>query len=141
MRTTPPQRTTDSGTGCTPGPDASNTVHRLSSLKTNAGRLAAVAGTGVLAVWAIVMFVPGHQTAPGAAQETDSKAVVDAVRRLTSLPGDETPTVFTVGKSDDVTKSAFFRDARAGDKVLIYKRHDRAILYRPSENKIIRSRR
>lgn len=65
------------------------------------------------------------------------KALIDEVGEKIELPQNETPTIATV---TDVTKLAdqpFFRNAKNGDKVMIFGSTKEAILYRPSIHKII----
>ena len=71
------------------------------------------------------------------AQEENQK-VIDAVGKLALLPEGETPTIATVTDSNKLkSQQAFFAKAADGDKVLIYTQALKAIMYRPSENKII----
>lgn len=53
------------------------------------------------------------------------------------LPTDETPTLATVTDPDKLKNQSFFDQAIRDDKVLIYNQAKRAILYRPSLDKII----
>lgn len=62
---------------------------------------------------------------------------VAAVSELMELPAGETPTLATVTEREKLTTQTFFKYAENGDKVLIYLQSRRAILYRPSSNKII----
>lgn len=59
------------------------------------------------------------------------------VGQLIKLPQDEVPTVATVVDADKLRDQPFFADAQDGDRVLMYAEASKAILYRPSENKII----
>lgn len=59
------------------------------------------------------------------------------VGQLIQLPSDEVPTVATVVDADKVKSQAFFASAQNGDKVLVYSKASKAILYRPSTKKII----
>ncbi|MBX4199171.1 hypothetical protein KW800_02810 [Candidatus Parcubacteria bacterium] len=67
---------------------------------------------------------------------TPDKVIVE-VSKLASLPTDETPVVSTVTDLLPLKGQAFFVDAALGDKVLIFEKAKKAILYRPSADKII----
>jgi len=68
-------------------------------------------------------------------QEADR--LVEEVGKLIVLPEDERPTIATVTDVDAVKDQPFFSKAQNGDKVLIYTSARKAILYRPSENRIL----
>ncbi len=71
------------------------------------------------------------------AQEENQK-IITAVGKLALLPEGETPTIATVTDAGKLKSAqAFFAKAADGDKVLIYTQALKAIMYRPSENKII----
>lgn len=70
-----------------------------------------------------------------AQQETDK--LVSDIGKLMVLPTGETPTVATVTDITKLTDQSFFKDAQNGDKLLAYTIAKKAILYRPSSNKII----
>lgn len=59
------------------------------------------------------------------------------VGKLIALPSDEKPTIATVSDVEKVKEQAFFKNAQNGDKVLIYTNAKKAILYRPSEKKVV----
>src|SRR3989338_7950708 len=63
--------------------------------------------------------------------------LVEKVDKIIRLPTDETPVIDTVNDVNQYQSQVFFRNAKNGDKVLVYKETRRAFLYRPSENKII----
>lgn len=71
------------------------------------------------------------------AQKEEAKALVAKVGALISVPSDEQPTIATVTDPEKLKSQAFFAAAKIGDKVLIFTVAKKAILYRPSENKII----
>lgn len=63
--------------------------------------------------------------------------LIEEVGKIIALPQGETPTVATVTDLEKVKNQAFFANAQNGDKVLIFANAKKAILYRPSEKKII----
>lgn len=78
-----------------------------------------------------------QQTDPTAQVREENKQLVDKVGKLLVLPSDEEPTIATVSDLTKLKNQAFFAKAQFGDKVLIYNRAKKAILYRPSNNQII----
>lgn len=70
-----------------------------------------------------------------AKEEVDS--TVKAVSKLMVLPQGEVPTAATVSDPAKLKDQPFFANSISGDKVLIYTNAHKAILYRPSINKII----
>ena len=70
------------------------------------------------------------------AQE-ENKALVAKVGQLIVLPEGEEPTVATVNEPEKLKDQPFFANAKQGDKVLIYTKAKKAILYRTAENKIV----
>lgn len=67
----------------------------------------------------------------------EAKKIVDKISKFYNLPSDETPNVATVLDVTKLQDQPFFKNAKNDDKVLIYQKAQIAILYRPSENKII----
>lgn len=76
-------------------------------------------------------------TNPTAAAQEDAAATIIAVGKLMQLPSGETPTVAIVQDITKLRDQTFFSTAKNGDKVLIYTVSRKAIIYRPSTNKII----
>jgi hypothetical protein len=74
---------------------------------------------------------------PQAAAQQEARQLVAAVGKIMLLPTDEDPTVATVTDRERLQNQSFFANAANGDKVLIYLKTKKAILYRPSSNKII----
>ncbi len=102
--------------------------------------------TGVLIVALVVLAgttfyfysqVNTLKTDPQKAAQEESKALIAKVGNLIVLPEGEEPTVATVTDPEVLKDQAFFAKAQKGDKVLIYANARKAILYSPSENKII----
>lgn len=99
----------------------------------------ALVGLGAGGIYGIVKQKPewlGIKTQSQQAQE-EVKKLLDEVGKLIELPPDETPTVATVSDASKVKDQPFFKNAKVGDKVIVYSNSKKAILYRPSENKII----
>ena len=78
---------------------------------------------------------PGH-TAEQA--KIDARELKDKVSKLMQLP-DEDATIATVQDASKLSGQEFFKDSKNGDKVLIFTAAKKAVIYRPSENKIINS--
>lgn len=76
-------------------------------------------------------------TNPNLFATEEAKKYVAQVAKLMILPSGETPTLATVNDKDKLKGQAFFANAQNGDKVLIYTTAKKAILFRPSANKII----
>ncbi len=78
-----------------------------------------------------------QQADPQAEAKKQSQELIGKVGQLIVLPKDEEPTIATVSDLDKLAGQEFFANAQLGDKVLIYYGAKKAILYRPSDNKII----
>ena len=76
-------------------------------------------------------------TKTSAQVQSEVDSLVSEVGKLIELPTDERPTVATVSDAEKVKTQAFFAKAANGDKVLIYTNAKKAVLYRPSEKRII----
>mgnify|MGYP001563556634 CR=1 FL=1 len=97
-------------------------------------------GFGVYKYFALARELSDIRTNPGKIQEItkkENKKLVDEIGRLMELPKDEEPTVALVNDIERLKSQAFFQNAKNGDKVLIYTTAKKAILYRPSDGKVI----
>jgi hypothetical protein len=65
------------------------------------------------------------------------KELINTVAQKAQLPQGENPSVATVTDVKKLPNSAFFAQAKNGDKVLIYTDAKKAYLYRPSTGEII----
>ena len=74
---------------------------------------------------------------PNAIAKAEQQKLVAEISILTPLPTGEAPTFAEVVDSTKLASQPFFASAQNGDKVLIYTKAKKAILYRPSTNKII----
>jgi hypothetical protein len=75
---------------------------------------------------------------PQEAAKEEVKQLTTKVGNLVAIPN-ETPTLATVNDPAKLKDQTFFARAEKGDKVLIFTQAKRAILYRPSSNKVIES--
>lgn len=73
---------------------------------------------------------------PAAKSNTEASKLVARISKTVDLPSG-TPTLATVKDASKLKGQAFFANAKNGDKVLIYQDYNRALLYRPSTNKVI----
>lgn len=74
---------------------------------------------------------------PTLAAKEEVKKITDQVSKLMELPTKEEPIVVTVLDKNKLKDQDFFKKAENGDKVIVYSVSKKAILYRPSINKII----
>jgi hypothetical protein len=74
---------------------------------------------------------------PTEAAKVENDLVISKVALLVDMPSGEQPTVATVSNKDQLANQPFFARAENNDKVLFYQAAKKAILYRPSTNKII----
>lgn len=74
---------------------------------------------------------------PQGVAKNEMAGIVADVSRLIELPVNEEPTMATVTSVEKLKDQPFFAKAQNGDKALIFSQSGKAILYRPSANKII----
>lgn len=74
---------------------------------------------------------------PEAAAQAEADALAQDIGRYLELPQDETPTVATVSDVAKLQDQLFFQKAKNGDRVLVFAKAQRAVLYRPSTKKVI----
>lgn len=89
---------------------------------------------------AAVYFYLNYQqikTNPNISSDLENKNITDNVKKLIDLPLNETPSVATVTDREKLKSQDFFKKSENGDKILIFNESKKAVLYRPSVNKII----
>ncbi len=69
--------------------------------------------------------------------QREIKSITERIGKFMELPGGEVPTLATVSDREKLKGQQFFLNAENGDKVLVYPKAKKAILYRPSSGKII----
>lgn len=75
---------------------------------------------------------------PSIVSNKDTDNILDRVSQLMVLPSDEAPTIATILDKDKLDNQPFFDESQNGDKLLMFNSAMKAILYRPSTNKIIK---
>jgi hypothetical protein len=102
--------------------------------------LAALVAISVTSTASAAVFYKKYQAAsvnPQAVAQAEINDMLAKIGALIVLPTDEKPTIATVSDPEKLASQAFFKDAKQGDKVLIYTTAKKAILYDPTANKII----
>lgn len=100
-------------------------------------RVALILGVLLVVTLVVVVVLMLKMKAPVDDQVKDLQKTIAKVSRLIVLPADEQPTLATVSDIEKLKDQPFFTNAKNGDKVLIYPRSLKAILYSPSQDKII----
>lgn len=77
------------------------------------------------------------QNDPTLIAKNEAKNIVETVGKLIVLPAEEQPTIATVTDLSKLQSQPFFKNANVGDKVLIYNTAKKAILFRPTESRVI----
>lgn len=91
-----------------------------------------------LVVWQVqARFVNSPERQQEIARE-EIQDVVDQVKDIMIISEDEFPQMATIDNAVDLAKTqAFFANVQNGDKVLIFVKDQKAIIYRPSTGKIV----
>ena len=100
----------------------------------------AVAALFILSAGLAIYFffqVRSLRANPQQVAEKEVQAIVARVGKLMVLPQDEIPTMATILDPAELVDQPFFASAQKGDKVLLYTNAKKAILYSPSQDKII----
>jgi len=82
-----------------------------------------------------IIIVINTRSHTGADKEV--KSVVAKVGHHVILPSDETPALATVTDTSKLKNNKFLSQGKSGDKILIYAKWQRAVLYRPSLDKVV----
>lgn len=80
--------------------------------------------------------VAGQSTAEQSQPDHEAQNLAEEIGQYLELP-DETPTVATVSDASKVKTQPFFANAQDDDKILLFEKSGRAVLYRPSTRKVI----
>lgn len=74
---------------------------------------------------------------PEESAKAETERLKEKVSKLVDVPSGEEPTIATVVDVSKLKDQSFFAKAENGDKVFMYAKAKKAILYRPSTDKII----
>jgi hypothetical protein len=74
---------------------------------------------------------------PNVQVQKETQDLLAKVARIYLIPTGEEPTIATVSDPIALKNQSFFTQSQKGDKVLIFTKAGRAVLYRPSIDKII----
>lgn len=77
------------------------------------------------------------QNNPDRIADKERAGLIKKVSKFMVLPKDEDPTIATINDLTALAGQPFFKNAQVGDKVLIYSVAKKAILFNPTENKVI----
>lgn len=69
--------------------------------------------------------------------KTESEILVEKVSEIMFLPNGDIPSIATVTEPEKLQNQIFFENSKKGDKVLIYSKQNKAILYDPVAHKIV----
>jgi len=112
-------------------------------LSRNKKRLAVVAIFLVVAILPSLYFYNKYQDSqaaiknPTAAQKDEATKLVLKVKKHVVLPDNEDPVIATVNDINQFKNQTFFAEAQNGDNVLVYAKAKKAVLYRPSIDRVI----
>lgn len=77
------------------------------------------------------------KSSPNLQVQKEAQDLLSKVAQIYLIPTGEEPTIATVSDPNALKNQSFFTQSQKGDKVLIFSQAGRAVLYRPSINKII----
>ena len=74
---------------------------------------------------------------PEVLAKEEVESILGKLGKLMILPADETPTVATITDKEKLASQPFFSNAQNGDKLIVYARSKKAILFREKGNIIV----
>ncbi len=106
--------------------------------KALATRIAVAAVVVIILVVSLVIVMSKDDKKPTEVQKQDeTQQIVGVIDQFMILPTDETPTLLNVSEVEKLQSQSFFKSAQNGDRILLYAKAGKAILYRPSVKKIV----
>jgi hypothetical protein len=92
---------------------------------------------GILLLVSVFLYLQYRQAQDNTTVAEQNSKYQKQLSQLILVPGNETPTIATIKDASKLSKQVFFKDAQNGDKLFVYSKSHKAILYRPSSNMII----
>ncbi|NTW89457.1 MAG: hypothetical protein HGB37_00905 [Candidatus Moranbacteria bacterium] len=86
---------------------------------------------------AIYFYIAYRQAIEARPAESEVGQLIARISRFMELPAGETPTLATVTDKGKLSGQDFFAIAENGDKVLIYEKAAKAVLFRPSTGRVM----
>lgn len=74
---------------------------------------------------------------PNIVAQQEIKYITGQIGRFIDLPKGEEPSVATITDIEKLKDQSFFKNAKNGDKLLVYAKAQKALLFRPTENKVV----
>lgn len=74
---------------------------------------------------------------PEYAAAKELNTILNHLAKFMILPADEIPTLATITDSEKARQQTFLKNTENGDKLIIFAKNRKAILYRPNSRKII----
>ncbi len=74
---------------------------------------------------------------PSSGTQSEIKTLTEKIGKFVDLPTDEEPSIAEVKDTEKLKGQLFFSGAQNGDKVMIYSKNKKAVLYRPGTGKVI----
>lgn len=74
---------------------------------------------------------------PNVSTKATEDELIEKVRKIALVPADERPTIANISDAEKLKDQPLFALIQNGDKVLLYTKARREVVYRPSTNQII----
>lgn len=116
---------------------STNSVQKTKLRQFSIALLTMIAVFGVASSYYFYAKYNSLKSNPNLEVQKETEKVVSTLGKLMELPKDEVPTIATISDKEKLKDQAFFSTAENGDVLFAYTTAMKAILYRPSTNKII----
>lgn len=98
--------------------------------------LIAIVGGGYLGYQKFLVKNETEKTNESKSPDDEKKSILDTLAKFIELPSDE-PVIMTISDIEKLKDNPFFANAKNEDKVIVFKDSKRAMLFRPSTNKLV----